>query len=170
AALVVGGGAVAIQWGGGDAPAPGPTAAATTKAAATVAEVRQCQIRGLLGDSATPSSGPARITLPAQVDLPDGAIVYRTGQGLLIGPEDGPCEGSIGANSGVNTAGDLRTALVTQAWQGSIGGITSQLCHYFPDSPQARREWERNGDCTSRLSAREDVPTGTPAYRAMHAS
>src|SRR5690606_24700441 len=81
AAVVVGGG-VAIQRGGGDDPAPGPTAAVTTKAAATVAEVRQCHIRGPLGDSVTPSSGPARITLPAQVDLPDGAIVYRTGQGL----------------------------------------------------------------------------------------
>lgn len=170
AAVVVGGGAVAIQRGGGDDPAPGPTAAVTTKAAATVAEVRQCHIRGPLGDSVTPSSGPARITLPAQVDLPDGAIVYRTGQGLLIGPEDGPCEGSIGANSGLNTAGDPRTALITQPWQGAIAGLTSHLCHYFPDSPQARREREQNGGCTSRLTVREDLPTGTPAYRAMLAS
>ncbi|TDC61940.1 hypothetical protein E1200_27590 [Actinomadura sp. GC306] len=164
AAVVVGGGAVAIQRGGGD---PAPSPAATTRVAATVADVRDCTILGPGGAPVTPSTGPARVTLPAQVELPPGATVHRTGQGLLIGPAGASCEGSIGVNAGANRAGDVRTARVTQSWQGSIGGIASQLCHYFPDSPQARRERERTGDCTSRITGREDLPTGTPAYLAV---
>lgn len=96
--------------------------------------------------------------------------MYRTGQGLLIGPSEVPCEGSIGANSGVNTAGSVQTALISQSWQASIGGVAIQLCQYFPDSPQAERERAQGGDCTSTLSTREDLPTGVSGVQAMLSS
>ncbi|NKZ02647.1 serine/threonine-protein kinase [Actinomadura latina] len=161
---VVGAGAIAVQQLTEQDPAPRPTA--TAKAAATVADVRPCVVQAL-GGVTTPSGGPAKVTLPAQVKLPKNAAVYRSGQGLLIGPAGAQCEGSMGANAGSSTVGDFGTAQVGQNWQGSIGGIRSQLCEYFPDSPQARKERAQGNDCTSILSTRQPLETGVPGVQAV---
>ncbi|MEU8796200.1 serine/threonine-protein kinase [Spirillospora sp. NPDC048819] len=168
--VAVGAAAIGVQQVTKDDPEPRPTAAVTTRAAATVADVRACVTLGPGGQPITPSAEPARVTLPTQVELPENTAVYRTGQGLMIGPSEVPCEGSVGANAGVNTAGNVQTALITQLWQASIGGIATQLCQYFPDSPQADRERAQGGGCTSTLSTREDLPTGAPGVLAMLSS
>ncbi|WP_207939235.1 serine/threonine-protein kinase, partial [Actinomadura darangshiensis] len=163
-AAVVGAGAFAVQQGTKDGPAPRPSA--TVRVAADVADVRPC-VTEAPGGTGTPSGGPAKVTLPAQVKLPKNAAVYRSGQGLLIGPAGARCEGSMGANGGSSTIGDFGTAQVTQVWQGSIGGVRSQLCEYFPDSAQARRERAQGNECTSILGNWEPLETGVPGVQAM---
>ncbi|MFA1549341.1 serine/threonine-protein kinase [Actinomadura chokoriensis] len=164
AAAVVGAGAIAVQQVTKQDPAPRPTA--TARVAATVADVRPC-VTQVPGAVITPSEGPAKVTLPAQVKLPKNATVYRSGQGLLIGPAGAQCEGSVGANAGSSTVGDFGTAQVSQNWQGSIGGIRSQLCEYFPDSAQARRERAQGNECTSILGTWEPLETGVPGVEAV---
>ncbi|MFA1542343.1 serine/threonine-protein kinase [Actinomadura monticuli] len=159
-AAVIGAGAVAVQQVTKDDPAPRPSATAR------VADVRPC-VTQAPGAVITPSGGPAKVTLPAQVTLPKNAAVYRSGQGLLIGPAGDECEGSIGANGGSSTVGDFGTAEVTQVWQGSIGGIRSQLCQYFPESAQADRERAQGNECTSALGNWEPLETGVPGVQAV---
>lgn len=161
--VVVGAGALTITQVTKQDPEPRPSA---TVAAANVVDVRPCVTRAP-GAVITPSEGPAKVTLPAQVELPKNAAVYRSGQGLLIGPAGAECEGSMGANGGSSTIGDFGTAQVTQVWQGSIGGIRSQLCQYFPESAQADRERAQGNECTSGLGNWEMLETGVPGVQAM---
>lgn len=160
--VVVGAAAVTVDRVARQDPEPTPT-----RAVATVADVRSCPVTGPGGGPISVSPGPPKVTLPVQVRMPRDAAVFRTQQGLVIGPAGAGCEGSMGVNSGLSTAGDVRTAMVVQEWQGSVGGIRSALCQYFPDSPQAEKERAESGDCTSSLTGRQDVPTGIPGVRAM---
>ncbi|MFB4305570.1 serine/threonine-protein kinase [Actinomadura sp. GTD37] len=162
-AAVVGAGAVAVQQVTKADPAPRPSA---TVRVAAAADVRPC-VTQAPGAVITASGGPAKVTLPAQVELPKNAAVYRSGQGLLIGPAGARCDGSIGANGGSSTIGDFGTAQVTQVWQGSIGGIRSQLCQYFPESARADRERAQGNECTSILGNWEPLETGVPGFQAM---
>ncbi|MEU5993278.1 serine/threonine-protein kinase [Spirillospora sp. NPDC047418] len=162
--VVVGAGALTITLVTKQDPEPRPSA--TVQAAANVADVRPCVTRAP-GADLPPPEGPAKVTLPAQVKLPKNAAVYRSGQGLLIGPAGVECEGSMGANGGSSTIGDFGTAQVTQVWQGSIGGIRSQLCQYFPESAQADRERAQGNECTSILGNWEMLETGVPGVQAM---
>ncbi|MES9539147.1 MULTISPECIES: serine/threonine-protein kinase [unclassified Actinomadura] len=162
--VVVGAGAVAVQQVTKQDPAPRPSA--TARVAATVADVRPCVTRAP-GAVITPSDGPAKVTLPAQVKMPKNAAVYRSGQGLLIGPAGAECEASVGANAGAASVGDFGTALVEQNWQGSVGGIRIQMCTYFPDSAQAQRERAQGNECSSILSTRQALATGVPGYQAV---
>ncbi|MEV4678594.1 serine/threonine-protein kinase [Actinomadura sp. NPDC049382] len=161
---VVGTGAIAVQQVTEQDPAPRPSA--TTRVAATVADVRPCITRAP-GAVITPTDGPAKVTLPAQVKMPKNAAVYRSGQGLLIGPAGAECEASVGANAGASSVGDFGTALVEQNWQGSVGGIRIQMCTYFPDSAQAQRERAQGNECSSILSTRTPLATGVPGYQAV---
>ncbi|WP_217711634.1 serine/threonine-protein kinase [Actinomadura sp. NAK00032] len=161
---VVGAGAIAVQQVTKQDPAPRPTA--TARVAATVADVKPCVTRAP-GAVITPSDGPAKVTLPVQVKMPKNAAVYRSGQGLMIGPAGARCEASVGANAGASSVGDFGTALVEQNWQGSLGGIRIQMCTYFPDSAQARREREQGNECSSILSTRQPLATGVPGYQAV---
>ncbi|WP_021591650.1 serine/threonine-protein kinase [Actinomadura welshii] len=165
--VVVGAAAFTVDRATRQDPEPTPT---VTRAAATVADVRSCPVTGPGGGPISVSPGPAKVTLPAQVRMPRDTVVYWTQQGPVIGPSGGGCEGSMGVNSGLSTAGDVRTALVVQEWQGSVGGIRSSLCQYFPDSPQAERERAEAGDCTSGVTGRQDIPTGVPGVLAMMVS
>ena len=160
-AAVVGGGALAGQPGTKQDPAPRPSA--TARVAANVVDARPC----VTPPPAAPPEGPAKVTLPVQVKLPKNAAVFRSGRGLLIGPAGARCEESMGANGGSSTIGDFGTAQVTQVWQGSIGGIRSQLCEYFPDSAQADRERAQGNECTSILGNWEPLETGVPGVEAM---
>ncbi|MFF4240518.1 serine/threonine-protein kinase [Actinomadura geliboluensis] len=161
---VVGTGAIAVQQVTEQDPAPRPSA--TARVAATVADVRPCITRAP-GAVITPTDGPAKVTLPAQVKMPKNAAVYRSGQGLLIGPAGAECEASVGANAGASSVGDFGTALVEQNWQGSVGGIRIQMCTYFPDSAQAQRERAQGNECSSILSTRTPLATGVPGYQAV---
>ncbi|MFG2017738.1 serine/threonine-protein kinase [Actinomadura geliboluensis] len=161
---VVGTGAIAVQQVTKQDPAPRPSA--TARVAATVADVRPCITRAP-GAVITPTDGPAKVTLPAQVTMPKNAAVYRSGQGLLIGPAGAECEASVGANAGASSVGDFGTALVEQNWQGSVGGIRIQMCTYFPDSAQAQRERAQGNECSSILSTRTPLATGVPGYQAV---
>ncbi|MGW5411987.1 serine/threonine-protein kinase [Actinomadura geliboluensis] len=161
---VVGTGAIAVQQVTEQDPAPRPSA--TARVAATVADVRPCITRAP-GAVITPTDGPAKVTLPAQVTMPKNAAVYRSGQGLLIGPAGAECEASVGANAGASSVGDFGTALVEQNWQGSVGGIRIQMCTYFPDSAQAQRERAQGNECSSILSTRTPLATGVPGYQAV---
>ncbi|MFF0524178.1 serine/threonine-protein kinase [Actinomadura nitritigenes] len=164
-AVVVGAGAIAVQQFGGDDPAPRPT---RTRPVAAVAAVRGCPTTDAGGRRTTPSPGPAQVRLPEQVKLPKDAAVYRVDQGgYLIGPASASCSGSLGANAGYNTIGDAGTLQISQNWQGSVGNIASQVCMYFPNSPEGAKAKRDLGDCTSDVRARQDVPTGVPALRLM---
>ncbi|WP_433464857.1 serine/threonine-protein kinase [Spirillospora sp. CA-128828] len=160
--VVVGAGAVAVQEVTKKDPAPRPSVAVRT-----VADVRTCPATGPAGEVLTTPAGPAKVTLPAQVRLPKDTTVYRTGEGLVIGPSNVRCESSMGANGGGTTIGDFRTARVVQFWQGSVGGIRTQLCEYFPDSPQAQKERAEGNECTSTVSSRQALPTGVPGIQAV---
>ncbi|GAA1795165.1 serine/threonine-protein kinase [Actinomadura chokoriensis] len=161
--VVVGAGALTVTQVTKQDPEPRPSA--TAKAAATVADVRPCVVEAP-GAVITPSGVPAKVTLPAQVALPKNTAVYGSGQGMLIGPAGAECKGSVGANAGSSTVGN-EAALVEERWQGSIGGIRSVLCEYFPDSAQARRERAQGNECTSVQGTRQPLPTGVPGFQAV---